>query len=298
MKEFLINIQERSQEILVNRFRNAVFSEADATENYLRTMLKSSEMSESELSEQEERLGRKLDSLDKEFSKEKNQFDQQISDCVEEIKGDVQMALEAEESSFVAMAMNNQSIKDKMNTTVRNAVTVSLKKRFLPKVEKYLKRVANCINGESIGDVQISFRFNTEDAGKEMVTAAVAAVAAILVAGPLIGGVIAGVIALVNMIQGDKKREEQKSQIRMRLNSEVYPQVLSEVGKGIEIAVAKQLQLINTSIEGEIEAQRAALEKAMEDVRKKMSDEKERRENLALDVKADLERIQIIRSEI
>lgn len=298
LKKFLINIQECSQEILVNRFRNAVFSEADATENYLRTMLKSSEMSESELSEQEEKLGRKLDSLDKEFSKEKDQFELQISDCVEEIKGDVQMALEAEESSFVAMAMNNQSIKDKMNTTVRNAVTVSLKKRFLPKVEKYLKRVANCINGESIGDVQISFRFNTEDAGKEMVVAAVAAAAAILVAGPLIGGVIAGVIALVNLIQGDKKREEQKSQIRMRLNSEVYPQVLNEVGKGIEIAVAKQLQLINTSIEGEIEAQRAALEKAMEDVRRKMSDEKERRENLALDIKADLERIQIIRSEI
>ena len=89
-----------------------------------------------------------------------------------------------------------------------------------------------------------------------------------------------------------------KNQIRMRLNSEVYPQVLKEVGNGIEIAITKQMKLINVSIEEEITAQRAALEKAMEDVRKKMNDEKERRENLAIDMKADLERIQMIRSEI
>lgn len=298
LEEFLRGIQERSQEILANKFRNAVLSVADATENYLRTTLKSSEMSESELDEQEERLGKQLDSLNNQFSKEKDNFDLQISECVEEIKADVQMALEAEESSFVAMAMNNQSINDRMNTVVRNAVTTSVKKRFIPKVEKYLKRVANCINGESVSDVHISFNFNTEDVGKGVVSTTVAAVAAIIVAGPLIGGIIAGLIAFVNKIKGDKKREELKNQIRMKLNSEVYPQVLKEVGNGIEITITKQIKLINTSIEDEILTQRTALEKAMEDVRKKMTDEKERKENLAIDIKADLERIQIIRSEI
>lgn len=298
LEEFLRDIQERSQEILANKFRNAVLSVADATENYLRTTLKSSEMSESELDEQEERLGKQLDSLNNQFSKEKDNFDLQISECVEEIKADVQIALEAEESSFVAMAMNNQSINDRMNTVVRNAVTTSVKKRFIPKVEKYLKRVANCINGESVGDVHISFNFNTGDVGKSVVSTTVAAVAAIIVACPLIGGIIAGLIAFVNKIKGDKKREELKNQIRMKLNSEIYPQVLKEVGNGIEIAITKQIKLINTSIEDEILTQRTALEKAMEDVRKKMNDEKERKENLAIDIKADLERIQIIRSEI
>lgn len=298
LEEFLRGIQERSQEILANKFRNAVLSVADATENYLRTTLKSSEMSESELDEQEERLGKQLDSLNNQFAKEKDDFDLQISECVEEIKADVQIALEAEESSFIAMAMNNQSINDRMNTVVRNAVTTSVKRRFIPKVEKYLKRVANCINGESVGDVHISFNFNTEDVGKGVVSTTVAAVAAIIVAGPLIGGIIAGLIAFVNKIKGDKKREELKNQIRMKLNSEVYPQVLKEVGNGIEIAITKQIKLINTSIEDEILTQRTALEKAMEDVRKKMTDEKERKENLTIDIKADLEKIQIIRSEI
>lgn len=298
LEEFLHVIQDRSQEILANKFRNAVLSVADATENYLRTTLKSSEMSESELDVQKERLGKQLDSLNNQFSKEKDNFDLQISECVEEIKADVQIALEVEESSFVAMTMNNQSINDRMNMVVRNAVTTSVKKRFIPKVDKYLKRVANCINGESVGDVHISFNFNTEDVGKGVVSTTVAAVAAIIVAGPLIGGIIAGVIAFVNKIKGDKKREELKNQIRMKLNSEVYPQVLREVGNGIEIAITKQIKLINNSIEDEIMTQRTALEKAMEDVRKKMNDEKERKENLAIDIKADLEKINYLRSSL
>ena len=298
LEEFLRGIQERSQEILAKKFRNAVLSAADATENYLRTTLKSSEMSESELDEQKERFGKQLEELNSRFAKEKADFDLQISECAEEMKADVQMALEAEEPSFIAMALNNQSINDRMNMVVRNAVTVSVKKRFVPKVEKYLKRVANCMNGEAVGDVHISFNFNTEDVGNSVVSTTVAAVAAIIVAGPLIGGIIAGLITYVNKIRGDKKREEMKNQIRMRLNAEVYPKVLREVGHGIETAITKQIKLVNTSIEDEITAQRAALEKAMEDARKKMNDEKERREALAMDMRADLERIQRIRSEI
>ena len=56
--------------------------------------------------------------------------------------------------------------------------------------------------------------------------------------------------------------------------------------------------MINTSIEDEIKAQRDSLEKALEDIREKMADEKEKRENLGIDIRADLERIQVIRSSI
>lgn len=298
LEEFLRGIQERSQEILANKFRNAVLSVADATENYLRTTLKSSEMSESELSEQEERLDKQLDTLNNQFSKEKDNFDLQISECVEEIKADVQMELEAEESSFVAMVMNKQSINDRMNMVVRSAVTTSVKKRLIPKVEKYLKRVANCINGESIGDVHISFSFNTEEVGKGIVSATVAVAAGVVLSVPIAGTILAGLILIVNKMKANKKREEAKNQIRMKLNSEVYPQVLREVGNGVEMAITKQLKLINTSVEDEISAQRAALEKAMDDVRKKMSDEKERKEKLVIDIEADLEKISVLRNSL
>ena len=298
LEQFLKDIQKSAQELLANQFKTVVLSAVDATENYLRTTLKSSELSASELDGQEELLGRQMDSLTKQFSKEKDNFELQISECVDEIKADVQRALEAEESSFVAMAMNNQNINERLNTVVRGAVTVSVKNRFLPKVEKYLKRVTNCINGETVGDFHLSLYFNTEDVSKGIVSTTVAAVAAIVFAGPLVGGIIAAIIAFVNKMKNDKKREETKNQIRMKLKTEVFPQVLKEVGNGVETAITKQLKLINTSIEEEVAAQRTALEKAIKDVRRKMADEKECKENLEIDITADLDRIQAIRNEI
>ena len=84
----------------------------------------------------------------------------------------------------------------------------------------------------------------------------------------------------------------------MQLQNEVFPQVLKEVGNGIEMAISKQIKLVNTSIEEEIEIQRDTLEKAMADVRGQIQDEKAKKENLAIDMKADLERIAEIRSEL
>lgn len=298
LEDFLRKIQNNAQEILANKFKNAVLSIADVTESYLKTILKSNEMSESELDEQEEKLNKQLDSLNSNFGKEKENFDMQISECVEEIKSDVLIALEAEESTLVAMILNNQNINEHINNIVRTAVTTSVKKKVIPKVEKYLKKVSNCINGDSIGDVQVSFHFNTEEISKGMVSTTVATVAAIIMTGPIVGAIIGTIIAFINKGKEEKKREETKRKIRTQLNSEVYPQVLKEIGNGFEMAVAKQLALINKSIEDEIKSQRVTLEKAMADVRQKMNDEQARKENLIVDITKDLEKIEMIKNEI
>ena len=202
--------------------------------------------------------------------------------------------MEAEEPKLVAMAMNNQSINEHLNTVVRNAVTVSIKKRFVPKVEKYLKRVANCINSESIGDVHISFNFDSEQINKGMTSSIVAVAAGMLLGGPILG-IIAGFIM---KMRGDKKREEAKKEIRMKLQNEVFPQVIRDVGSGIEAAITKQINLVNNSINDEINTQRDTLEKAMSDLRNKINDEKANKEKLASDIKADLERIGEIKDEL
>ena len=199
--------------------------------------------------------------------------------------------MEAEESTLVAMALNNQSINDQLNSVVRNAVTVSVQKRFIPKVEKYLKRVAKVINSESIGDVNISFTFDTDKLNKGMTGSIVAVVAGLLLGAPILG-IIVGIFM---KLSGDKKREEAKQAIRQNLHSEVFPQVLKEVGNGIEMTITKQIKLVNTSIEEELTNQRNTLEKAMADLRQQMNDEKAKKENLAIDIKADLERIEGIK---
>lgn len=298
LEEFLKKIQNNAQEILENKFKNSVLSVADITENYLKTTLKSNEMSESELDGEEEKLNKQLDSLNNKFEKEKTNFNTQISECMEEVKSDVLIALEGEESTFVTMALNNQNINERINNVVRTAVTTSVKKRVIPKVEKYLNKVSNCINDDSIGNVQLSFHFNTDEIGKGIVSTAVATVAAIIITGPIIGSIIGGIIALINKGEKEKKREEAKRQIRTQLNSEVYPQILKEIGNGFEMTIMKQVNLINTSIEEEISSQRTTLEKAMADVRQKINDEHDKKENLIVDIKRDLEIIATIKSEL
>lgn len=287
LEEFLAEIQEQSQEILGRRYSKLALSIIENTENYLITTLNSSKLSESELDEQEEKLHKQLSSLDSKFSKEQEDFDMEIAESVEEIKSDVQRAMEAEENSLVAMVMNKQNINDHLNSVVRNAVTVSVQKRFIPKVEKYLKRVAKTINSESIGDVNISFFFDADKINKGMTSSIVAVTAAVLIGGPIIGLVT----GLIMKLRGDKKREELKNEIHMKLQSEVFPQVLRDVGHGIEMTIAKQIKLVNTSIEDELKMQKDTLEKAMADVRTQMNEEKARKENMAIDIKNDLERI-------
>lgn len=295
LEEFLKEIQEKSQDILSAKYKKIVMPLVENTQNYLVTTLNGSQLSESELDEKEAKLEKKLSTLDSKFSKEQQDFDVEIAECIEEIKADVQSAMEAEESTLVAMVLNKQNINDHLNLVVRNSVTVSVKKRFIPKVEKYLKRVAHTINSESIGDVHITFSFDTEKLNKGIVGNIVAVAAAVLIGGPIIG-LIAGIFAgIISKISGNKKREEAKQQIRQKLRAEVFPQVLREVGNAIEMTVTKQIQLVNTSIAEEIANQRNTLEKAMADLRQQMQDEKTKKENLVIDIKADLERIEEIK---
>ena len=282
-----MEIQKQSQEILASKYRKLALPVVENTESYLITTLNSSQLSESELNEQEEKLHKQMSTLESKFLNEQEDFEIEVSECVEEIKNDVRQALEGEETTFVVMALNGQDIKEKLNTVVRNAVTVSVKKRFIPKVEKYLKRVSKVLSNESLGDIQISFTFDADKLGKGIISPIVAVVAGLLLGTPIIG-VIAGIFI---KLHSDKKREEAKQEIRRKLQMEVYPQVLTQVDNGIEQTITKQIGLINTSISDELKNQKEVLEQAMADVRSRMNDEKVRKENLVIDIKNDLERI-------
>lgn len=287
LEEFLKEIQEKSQNLLADKYKKQAIAIAENTENYLKTTLKGSQMTESELDEQEEKLDKQRQTLDSKFSSERADFDSQIFECVEEIKADVQRAMEAEVDTLVAMAINNQNINDHLNSVVRNAVTVSVQKKFIPKVEKYLKKVAKTINGDYLDDINISFTFDAEKFNKGMTSSIVAIAAGVLLGMPILG-IVAGIFM---KIRNNKKREEAKQNIRMKLQSEVFPQVLKEVGNGIEVVITKQVKMVNTSIEDEINNQRDTLEKALADVRNRIVNEKSRKENFEADIAADLERI-------
>lgn len=103
---------------------------------------------------------------------------------------------------------------------------------------------------------------------------------------------IGSIVGLAIKLFGEnKKREEARQKVRAKLQQEVFPQILKEIENGVEMAVTKQVKQVNTSIEAEIKNQNDVLEKALADVRGRISDEKTRKEKLEADIQADLERI-------
>lgn len=228
-----------------------------------------------------------MDELGTQFSKEQDSFEQEVSACTEQIKNDVQCALEAEQDTLTEMAMNQQNINGRLNQIVRNAVTVSVKKRFMPLVEKYLRRVAKCINSETLGDLQIQVHLDVENLEKGNLSTIVAVATGVLMGMPILG-ILTGIFM---KLQSNKKREEARQRVSQRLQQEIFPQVLQEVGKSIKMTISEQVQQMNTSIEQELTSQKALLEKAMADVRGRIDEEKSKKENLEAEIKADLERI-------
>lgn len=294
LKEFLKNIQEKSQIILSNKYKKLVLPLIENTENYLVTTLNGSGLSESELEEKEEKLEKQLSALETKFKEEKQNFEKEITGCIEEIKADAQRALEAEESTLVSMAIDGKNVEDFLNSVIRNAITISVKKNFITKLEKYFNRVAKTINSEPVGDVAVSFSFKTEEIDSGITSGIVAAVAGTILEMPIVGIIVYAVLDLLKNKMMEGKRERQKQEARQKIRSELFPQVMMKVGSEVETTVAKQINKVNLSIDKEITNKRETLEKAMSDLKQQINSEKEKKEKLIADIKADLERIEEI----
>lgn len=298
VEQFLCGIQESSRELLADHFKSKILGISSTTKTYLSTALNGRQLSESELTVKEEQLEHQLSGLESNYGEEREEFEQALRNCIEEIKNDVQCALEAQESTLVTMALNQQDLKETINNTVRSTLTTSMQKRFAPLVERYLRRLQKCVSCEEIADVSISFTYNMEKISANFSASVVAAVAGLCLGLPIIGTLIAGLLAIGSSLVHSKKQEEArrkaKEDIRSKLHGEIFPQVMNQVGKGIETELMQQVQQMNVTIEKEIATQRATLEKAMDDVRTKIVKESEEREQFIAKIQNDLERIGMI----
>jgi len=201
-----------------SKYRQLLKPILDSTKNYLKTAIKSSSLSSSELTAQNEKLNRQLSVLLEKFQKEKDTFNQEIADCIDEISNDVQCAVENEENTFLSLIITGQSINEQLNSTLRNALTSSVQRRFVPKVEKYLRRVSKGLQSENIeSDFNFNISFNVEQVNKGMVSNIVASVAALLFEGTIVGIITLIGTFIVSLICNEKKKDEAKETARRKL---------------------------------------------------------------------------------
>lgn len=294
LKNYLRSIQQQSQSILEKAFRSQVLSEANATAAYLKSALENSQLSESELKEQADRQQQEIDALGQRFADNRRKFQNEVYDCTELIRDDVLMALQAQEDEYIEMAFNKQDLRPMMNLMVRSAVTKSLKKNFISRLEKYLDGVNNCVTGNSVSDMDIQISVDVDKIMKNAVSTTVAGIAGLFLMGPIIGGIVAGLVELANRIGAGQKREKAKQQIRAELNTKVYPKIQMEVEKAISKELAQQMQQIDADIQQKMERQSNVLEKALQDLQRQQKDESEKKADRESELRADLDTVQAL----
>ena len=287
LEEYLESIQEKSQDILHKSFVNSVIAVAGNTENYLKTAIENNGLSESELASKEEKMKHDLEKIGDKFACEKKNFKLELKDCVTEIKQDVQCALENEEDTLVAMILNNQDIKEYINNTIRNAVAVSVQKRLVTRVEKYVKRVSECLNSDDISsDINIPINVNMEKLDKTITNSVVAVLTGIFL-GPIIG-ILTGFL-LKHL--SEKKKEEKRQKIRSELRGNTFPSIIKEVGNNIEYEIMRIIAEINTSIDNDYENNKNTLLKSLEDLKKQLEEEAEEKKKIGINMEEDLRKI-------
>lgn len=293
LEEYLETIQAKSQDILTDSFTSSVLAIAENTENYLKTALENNELSESELCVKEEDMKRNLEKIDDKFNAEKKSFESELKDCVKEIKQDVQCALEAEENTLVVMLLNNQDVKEYLNNTIRNAVTVSVQNKLVARIERYIKRVSECLSSNDIGDINIPVNVNMEKLDKTITNAVVA-----VVTGVVLGPIFGVLVGLFLKFRSEKKKEEKRQQIKSELRSNTFPSILREIGQNIEHEVTRIVVAINNSIDNDYNNNKETLLKSLEDLKNQINEENERKKNLGIDMNEDLNRIREIKESL
>ena len=102
-------------------------------------------------------------------------------------------------------------------------------------------------------------------------------------------GLIIGPI--LSFVMGNKRREKIKQEIRQKLESDVYPQVMSAFKNNLEATINKQIADIYKAIEENIALQRETYEKAIDENKAQSEAENAQKQSTIADITGDIKRL-------
>jgi len=295
VKEIFYETQDKSKSIIMNKYIEKFNTLSDITVKFLEEFINNSELNESELIEKEERLISEIKKTSENVLKINEKFNLSIEKCINDIHGDLNMALHSNESNLVTMALNGNDISGKLNSIVRSSVTNSIQRRFMPLVEKYIDKMSGAANI----DVNI-FAGVTMGVSVESGIGGAVAVGVLsgFILGPVLGVILGCLVGFFRKKAAEKKREEQKAKIRSEFNNNIFPNVMSQVKSQVEIEIKKKVMEISDAVEKNIETNESIMRKALEDVRRDKEKETEENEIKIINVKKSINRIGEIKNEL
>ena len=228
------------------------------------------------------------------INKIKEKFNEQINKCVENIKNDIAINLRGASSMLQSMLLNNMDIQDKINQIVRNSVIVSMKKYFEPKIQKYMKDIANVIrvdvnfdNNLSLNEFEVATDNMVKDIAIKSIPIIISAIGGVL-AGP-IGAVIGGALAVfIDTLFKSKHENDRKNIAREKVENEIIPQVINNASQCIEAEILSYVNVINKDIEDKVYEEQNVIKKSIQDIKIKRQEEEKLKKLQLEELKNDL----------
>ncbi len=297
LKEILLEIQGKSQDIFYEEFSIKLKSCISTIEKYINSRLININLSDSELNAKEEELQEKAESNLQKLEKEKEKFNLQIPVCIKNIQTQIESNLRGASSMLQSMILNNTDIQDKINQIVRNAVITGIKREFEPKLQKYLKNISDLISLNLDMDTSINldeFRVAADNMVKDIVVKSIPVVLAAIggILGGPIGAIIGGALAIfVDTFFKTKQDKEKRQMAREKVESEIIPMIIKESGSCIETEILSYVDEINNNIQKRIEEEKEIIKKSLEDIKNKCTIEEENKEEQINILNSDLEKV-------
>ena len=297
LKEILLEIQGKSQDIFYEEFSIKLKSCISTIEKYINSRLININLSDSELNTKEEELQEKAESNLQKLEKEKEKFNLQIPVCIKNIQTQIESNLRGASSMLQSMILNNTDIQDKINQIVRNAVITGIKREFEPKLQKYLKNISDLISLNLYMDTSINldeFRVAADNMVKDIVVKSIPVVLAAIggILGGPIGAIIGGALAIfVDTFFKTKQDKEKRQMAREKVESEIIPMIIKESGSCIETEILSYVDEINNNIQKRIEEEKEIIKKSLEDIKNKRTIEEENKEEQINILNSDLEKV-------
>lgn len=297
-EESLRDIAKQSMEIFAKDMELHLAKEGKDLAIYLQTSLKQTDLTPSELEAEIDSAQHNLKSLKDKLENLKNEFNRQLDTCVSNIKGSLASSLDGVAPELENMLVNGLDIREKLNMVLREAIITAIHEHFDPVYQRYIEKISDTIkvglsfdSSLQLSEIQVQTDTMLKETLKKAIPVILSAIGLIL-SGP-VGALIAAAVGILVELGFVKKQQHDKNELaHKKIYGEVIPQVTNKAMEQVQSTLFSQADNLNKEIGREVQQQVEAQEKALEDIKKRYSEEQEQKNQTIQDMKADLAVVQ------
>ena len=295
----LRQIESDSHEIFVEKTNEIVRVEAERLANYLRSMIRQTDLTPSELEAKRSECQQNLEKLNAQLAKTKKEFAAQTDSYINSVQSKVTESLYNSASGLEIALMNGSDINSKVNALVRETIVSSMQNEFAPKFRRYVEKISDCVHLEINPnlDLQVAEKNFAVDAAIQTAVAGAVKQLVPKVLGALglaVSGPVAAFIGIAaSLFFGSKmeesRQDDQRMQVRRKVHNEIIPQITGQVGDSLRKNISAQIDNVNVQLDEEVQRQIQDQEKILADLTSNLEMEMATRAEKLKSMNADLE---------